>query len=117
MIFSAVRLPTLRGSVPLSCVLDKCLRMHAVIIITIIIIIINIIIAVIAVIAQYHTATHTTHHTRVSTRRCDALQRSHHLSVRAQQPQRVQLRSMSAVKAIGQRRHTLLAEDSRRPHI
>ena len=111
MSLSAVRLPTLGGSVPLSCVSNNSLRMHAVIIIIIIIIII------IAVAAQYHTAAHTPHHTRVSTRRCDASQRSHHLSVRAQQPQRVQLRSMSAVKAIGQRRHTLAAEDSRRPHM
>ena len=101
MVSSAVRLPTLGGSVPLSCVWTNSLRMHAVIIIIIIII---------AVAAQYHTAAHTTHHTRVSTRRCDASQRSHHLSVRAQQPQRLQLRSMSAVKAIGQRRHTLPAE-------
>ena len=49
----------------------------------------------IAVAAQCHTAAHTTHHNRVSTRGCDASQRSHHLSVRAQQPQRVQRRSMS----------------------
>ena len=90
MISSAVRLPTLGGSVPLSCVLCKSLRMHAVIIIIIIIIIIMII----AVAAQYHTAAHTPHHTRVSTRRCDASQRSPHLSVRAQQPRRPQLRNM-----------------------
>ena len=106
MRLSAVRLPTLGGSVPLSCVSYNQLRMHA----AIIIIIVIIIIIIIAVAAQYHTAAHTTHHTRVSTRRCDASQRSHHLSVRAQQQQRVQLRSMSAVKAIGQRRHTLPAE-------
>ena len=87
MKLSAVRLPTLGGSVPLSCVLYNNLRMHAVTIIIIIIII--------AVAAQYHTAARTPHHTRVSTRRCDASQRSHHLSVRAQQPQRVQRRSMS----------------------
>ena len=75
MVVSAVRLPTLGGSVPLSCVSYQRLRMHAGIIIIIIII------AVIA--AQYHTAAQTTHHTRVSTRRCDVSQRSHHLSVRA----------------------------------
>ena len=68
---SAVRLPTLGGSVPLRCVLYKYLRMHAVIII-IIIIIIMIIIIDIAVAGQYHTAAHTTHHTRFSTRGCDA---------------------------------------------
>ena len=72
MKLSAVRWPTLGGSVPLSCVLYKRLRMYAVIIIIIIII---------AVAAQYHTAAHTPHHTRVSTRRRDASQRSHHLSV------------------------------------
>ncbi len=57
MSVSAVRLPTLGGSVPLSCVSDKYLRMHAVIIITIIII---------AVAAQYHTAAHTKHTTPAS---------------------------------------------------
>ena len=57
---SAVRLPTLGGSVPLSCVLDKSLHMHAVIIIIIIIIII------IAVAAQYHTAAQTKHTTPAS---------------------------------------------------
>ena len=38
MLVSAVRLPTLGGSVPLSCVLYNRLRMHAAIIIIIIII-------------------------------------------------------------------------------
>ena len=76
MRLSAVRLPTLGGSVPLSCVLYNSLRMHAVIITIIVTMII-----ITAVAAKYHTAAHTTHHTRVSTRRCDASQRSHHLSV------------------------------------